>query len=123
MGDLNSHIKMKVWRKGKPKKISMKYEPAKPLKIPQVYEAATSKKKPTHQIVGGLIFTQLTQNYVKQMTTPVVTGPQAIIPAPHLLKYKVYPHNDKAPKVVIADVASSSLAEASKVFQAAQIVK
>jgi len=101
----------------------MLYDKSPPLKIPQVYEAATSKSKPEYQIKGGLIFTQLTQNYVKEMTTPVVQGPSAIIPAPHLLKYATYPHNDKSPKVVIADVASSSLAESTKVFSAAEVVK
>jgi serine protease Do len=119
---LGSKIKMKVWRNGKSKDMSMLYDKSPALKIPMVYEAATSNSKPEYQIKGGLIFTQLTQNYVKQMTTPVVTGPQAIIPAPHLLKYATYPHNDKSPKVVIADVASSSLAEATKVFSAAEVV-
>lgn len=120
---IGSKVKVKVWRGGKSHTITLTYKKTPPLKIPQVYEAAISSKKPEYQIKGGLIFSQLTQNYIAQMTTPVVTGGAAVVPAPDLLKYGKYPDNDKAPKVIIADVASSSIAEATKVFDAAQVVK
>lgn len=120
---LGSKVAFKVWRGGKSHTFHLKYQKTPPLKIPHVYEAAIGPKKPEYQIKGGLIFSQLTQNYVAQMTNPVVTGAAAVVPAPDLLKYGKYPDNDKAPKVVIADVASSSVAEGTKVFDAAQVVK
>jgi serine protease Do len=118
---LGSKVSAKVWRNGKSHKISMKYEISPEHKITHVYEAAL--KTPKYHIKGGLVFSQLTQNYVEAMTTPVVEGASAVIPAAGLIKYSSAPLNNKEPKLVIADVVSSSLAESTKVFSIASIVK
>jgi len=118
---LGSHVPVEVWRDGKPVKTSLAYKITKPNVIPQVYEAALNQ--PRHIIVGGLVFAQLTQNYVSEMTTPVGSDGLYTVPAPNLMKYSNYPANSESPKVVIADVVSSSLAEQTKVFDSAMILK
>jgi len=123
---LNSKVAVKVWRmdadrsKGAVKDLTLTYKITKPTAIPTVYEAAL--KKLPFQIKGGLVFAQLTQNYVSAMTNPVTQGASAFIPAPNLMKYATAPYNNEEPKVVIAAVATSSLGEETKVFQAAMVV-
>merc|ERR1712072_819086 len=39
------------------------------------------------------------------------------------MKYQKFPHNDKKPRVVVADVVSSSVGETSKVFSAGDVIK
>jgi S1-C subfamily serine protease len=124
---LNSKVGLKVWRmdgnknKGAVKQLTLTYKITKPTAIPTVYEAAL--KKLPFQIKGGLVFSQLTQNYVSAMTNPVVQGGSAYVAAPNLMKYGTAPYNNEEPKVVIADVATSSLGEETKVFQPAMVVK
>lgn len=120
---LDSKVKMKVWRGTKSQLLEFPYRMDKDLAIPRVHEAALDKQmRGQYQIRGGLVFTPLTQNFVGQMTTPVTIGGKGVVPAPHLMKYGHYPHDRKESKVVIADVISSSLAEATKVFDAAMVV-
>jgi len=125
---LNAKVATKVWRrdsktnKGAMKELTMTYQITKPTAIPQMYEAATLNR-PALQIKGGLVFSQLTQNYVSAITNPVVQGSSAVVPAPDLMKYANAPWNNASPKVVIAAVATSSVAEETKVFQAAMLVK
>merc|ERR1711865_599279 len=57
------------------------------------------------------------------MVTPVTVGAAATIPEPSLIKYQKYPANDKKPRVVVADVVSSSLGETSKVFSAGDVIQ
>jgi len=120
---LNHHVAIKVWRQGKSHELKMQYKETPATAIPKIHEAALNKKVSTdYQIRGGLVFTPLTQNYVESMTTPVSVSGGAVVPAPDLMKYGRYPHDRKESKVVIADVVSSSLAEATKVFDAAMVV-
>jgi hypothetical protein len=125
---LNAKVAAKVWRrdsktnKGAMKELSLTYKITEPMAIPKVYEAATLNKPP-FQIKGGLVFSQLTQNYVAEMTNPVVQGGSGTVPAPNLMKYANAPWNNAEPKVVIAAVATSSLGEETKVFQSAMVVK
>lgn len=118
---LNSKVTFKVWRGNAAKTITMGYKLTPQLAIPNVVEGALAKQ--SFHIAGGLVFSPLTQNYVSSMITPVSTGGGAVVPAEHLIKYSKYPHDRKEPRVVIADVISSSLAEATKVFDAAMVVE
>jgi len=120
---------MKVWRadlsdlsKSHALDLKLPYKMSKAAAIPKVYEAATINK-PEIQILGGLVFAQLTQNYVKAMTSPAVVGTNAYVPAPDLYKYGNNPSDNKSPRVVIADVITSSLAENSREFGPAELVK
>jgi len=121
---LGHKVDIKVWRENKSHTLQMNYEESKALAIPTIHEAALNDEvSRDYQIRGGLVFTPLTQNYVQQMTTPVTYGSGgAVVPAPNLMKYGKYPDDRKTSKVVIADVISSSLAEATKVFDSAMVV-
>jgi len=126
---LNTEVPMKVWRadlsdlsKSHALDLKLPYKMSKAAAIPKVYEAATINK-PEIQILGGLVFAQLTQNYVKAMTSPAVVGTNAYVPAPDLYKYGNNPSDNKSPRVVIADVITSSLAENSREFGPAELVK
>jgi S1-C subfamily serine protease len=117
---LNSAVKCKVWRDGKAHDISMKYAVTPELPIPLIVEGALHTQK--YAIRGGLVFTPLTMNFVNQMTTPVTVQGNAVVPSTHMLKFKSYPGNKEGPKIVIADVLSSSAAEDTKVFDAAMVI-
>jgi len=120
---LDQKVTLKVWRGGKNVDLTMDYKITEPLAIPRIHEAALKPEiARQYQIKGGLVFTPLTQNFVEGMITPVDVGGGAVVPAPNLVKYGEYPKDRQAAKIVIADVISSSLAENTKVFDAAMVV-
>lgn len=119
--NLNSMVHCKVWRVDKSVDIELKYAITPHRAIPLIHEAAL--KPQPYQIRGGIVFSPLTQNYLKQMTTPMsLSDGSAVVAAPKLTKYGVYPHDRVEPKVVIADVVSSSIGEATKVFDSGMVV-
>merc|ERR1711998_536999 len=118
---LGSKISVTLWRKNKPMTLSVAYDTNKPYKVPLMIEAALHR--PPHHIFGGAVFSKLTQNFVKTMVTPIAVHGSATIPEPSLMKYQKFPHNDKKPRVVVADVVSSSVGETSKVFSAGDVIK
>jgi len=117
---LGTDVECKVWRDGKSVELHLKYANLAPLAIPLIVEGGLHKQD--YEIRGGLVFSPLTQNFVKTMSTPIDVGSSAEIPSAHMLKFAEYPDNNEASKVVIADVIASSLAEATKVFTAAMVV-
>jgi hypothetical protein len=117
---LNSVVHCKVWREGKSVSIDMPYSITPSRAIPLIHEGALETQP--YQIRGGVVITPLTQNYITMMTTPVTTGTTAMVPAPKLLKYSEYPRDRKEPRLVIANVVSSSLGEATKVFDSAMVI-
>ena len=70
-------VTFKVWRGNAAKTLSMVYKLTPPLAIPNVVEGALSKQ--SFHIVGGLVFSPLTQNYVSTL-------------APHPLPATLHPH-------------------------------
>ena len=119
---LGSLIKMKLWRKGKAREVKVPYQIIPHRAVPNVVEAALHKQP--YLIKGGLVITPMTQNFIKLMTNPVVLpgGQEAKIPVPDLLKYAKYPDDRKGPRLVVADVISSSVAEATKVFSEGMVI-
>lgn len=109
--------------KGKSVDVKMQYKNVPDGPIPYIHEAALNHQiSNDYHIMGGLVFTALTQNYVKSMTTPVVVGAGAVVPAPDLVQYGTYPNDRLAPKVIIADVITSSIGEATKVLDSAMVI-
>jgi serine protease Do len=121
---LNTKAKCKVFRKGKVVSISMPYKMSKPKAIPLVHEAAlNSQVSKDFQIIGGLVVSPLTQNFVRIMTTGVAIKKECIFPGPHsIAKYGRYPKVQQSARLVIAGVATSSLAESTKIFKAGHVI-